>query len=150
MSDDAIDPSINPSTVLYVDACVKRWEPFVKDVDADYQGRLSYLCERESNFWRDELQKPGAPVTIAGVDNKLKYVFPTLKAFNKQLALGETEFDQIAATAGAAFKSILPEPVWCLWGPRDNRPSEKEEKKFLSPLVERTHASLLAYEKIVS
>jgi len=145
-----IDPSMNPNTILYVDACVEKWEPFVKLVEEERWARLAYLCEREANYWKDELQKDGAPVTIAGQDAALKYVFPTLKKLDELLPQGATEFDQIYETAHVAFEDILPEPVWCVGRMRDNRPSEKETREILSPLVERTHASLIAYEKIVS
>ena len=143
-----IDPSIDRTTILYVDACVEKWEPFVKD--ADHPGRLSFLCEREANFWKSELEKPGAPVKDVDIGARLKYIFPTLKKLNELLAPGEIEFDQIHATADTAFEDILPEPVWCVWGMRDNRPSEKEKTRILNPLVERSHAALVDYEKIVS
>ena len=145
-----IDPNIDPNTILFVDACAEKWLPFTKNVDADRQGRLSYLCEREANYWKSELQKDGALIKQMNIGAKLKYVFPTLMKLNDRITQGETEFDQVWKTAEAALEDVFPEPVWCVWGMRDNRPSEKAMREFLSPFVERSHASLLAVETIVS
>lgn len=141
--------SMDQTTVLYVDACVEKWMPFVKDVDPSRHGRLSYLCERETRYWKANLREDGSPVKNVDIGAKLKYVFPTLKKLDERLPRGETDFDQIYETTNAAFEDILPEPVWCIWGMRDNRPSAEETKGLLGPLVERTHAVLVDYEKIV-
>lgn len=143
-------PTADPNTILYVDQCVERWQPFVKDVDPSRQARLSYLCEQEANHWKREIDAGESDLAArAQRGAQLKFIFPTLKRFNELLAADETEFDLTYATIEKAFEDSLPEPVWCVWGIRDCRPPEDERREILCPLVERTHAALLRFEKIV-
>lgn len=143
-----IDPSIDPSTILYVDACVEKWEPFVKDVDADRQGRLSYLCERESQYLQS-VYGDMSPAERGAKGFELKWIFPILKRTIERIGLGETEFGRVWEAAQAVVED-MSEPVWCVWGMRDHGPPEEVKTRLLPPLVERTHASLTKFEKIVS
>ena len=145
-----IDPKIDPNTVLYIDACRERWQPFVKGIAEERRGLAGYLCEREASYLKGTSGPTDSLAVRARRGAALKFVFPVLRRISERIAPGETEFGQVYETTEAAFEDVFPEPVWCIWGVRDDRPSEKEKKEFLSPLVERTHASLLAFEKIVS
>ena len=143
-----IDPNIDPNTILYVDACVEKWQPFVKDMTEERQGFTSDLCERESNYLKGVCGDI-PPGKRGAMGASLKYVFPILKRMSERIALGETEFCRLREAAEAVVEE-MSEPVWCVGGMRDHGPSEEVKTNLLPPLVERTHANLLAYEKIIS
>jgi hypothetical protein len=143
---DAIDPNIDPNTILYVDACVKRWEPLVKSMAKERQGFTSYLCERESKYLQS-IYDPMTPDERMKHGADLKWVFPILRRTCERIALGETEFDRLFQAAEAVVDE-MSEPVWCVWGMRDHGPPEEVKTNVLPLLVERAHAGLLDYEKI--
>jgi hypothetical protein len=145
---DVIDPNIDPNTILYVDACVKRWQPFVKGMSKERQGFTSYLCEREANYLKERYE-PMTPAERAAEGGILKWIFPILKRTCERIALGETEFDRLCEAAVATVED-MSEPVWCVWGMRDHGPPEEVKTDLLPPLMERAQTNLLAYEKIVS
>ena len=143
-----IDPSISPNTILYVDACVEKWELFIKDMAKERQGFTSYLCEREAKHLHTVFD--GMPqVDRLSNGAQVKWTFPILKRLGERIALGETEFDRLFAVAEAVVDE-MSEPVWCVWGMRDYGPPEEVKTVLLPPLVERAHANLLVYKKIVS
>jgi hypothetical protein len=141
-----IDPNMDPSTILYIDACVEKWKPLVEDMAEERKGFTSYLCERESKYLQD-VYGDMSPAERGAKGGLLKWIFPILRRLSENIALGETEFGRIYDVAVAVVED-MSEPVWCVGGMRDSGPPE-EVREVLSPLVERAHAGLLAYKKIV-
>lgn len=138
---------VDPTTVLYIDNCTKKWQPFIKDVSVARQGRLAYLCERESKYMQSIIS------SNTGMGTTLKFIFPMLKNLSASLTLNETDFDQVWEAADAAFEDVFPPPRYGDHGMWDcvirDRPSDQEKRELLSGLVERTHSSLLIYGTIV-
>lgn len=137
-------------TVLFIDWCVKRWEPFAKHVEEIKQGRAAYVLEREASYLKEVDRCAFAtPEERAMLGAQLKYVFPTLMRTMTNLPLGVTDFEQIAAATSAGFDFVFEQDNKGCCRRHETPPSE-EKLKFITPLAERAHASVLAYEKIVS
>ena len=141
-------PTAVPDTILYIDQCVERWQPFLKDVGKERQGRLAYLFETEANYLKSTLGPDDGSAIRAQRGATLKFVFPLLKHMGLRLALEETSFELVCEAGDASFDDLFPEHHYgCT---RHDRLSEDEKRAFLGPLMERAHATLIAYERIVN
>jgi len=141
-------PAINPESILFVDHCVKKWMPFLKDVGPDRHGRLAYLAEREVSYWQRELKKDGAPVKDVDTGRLLQPIIGSLKELEAGLDPGETKFEAIAESAQAAGRAYYERDK--AWAMRNFGPNSDALNEILIPLAERAQSYFIDYERIVS
>jgi len=91
-----------------------------------------------------------SPAERAQEGSVLKFIFPILTRTAENLALGETEHKRVWEAIDAAFDLVCPPPRYGSNGMWDCVIRDYPKKyPLLKSLAERTHASLLAFEKIV-
>jgi hypothetical protein len=137
-------PDSDPNTTLFVDQCAKKWAPLTDGMSKAKKARCAYVLEQEARFLNSILDEKRDEIGA-----HLKFVFPVLRAIHERLGVNETGHRQVWKAADAAFDQVCPPPrygngMWdCVI--RDY----PEKHPFIKPLVERTHASLIAYKKIL-
>lgn len=142
-----IDPNISPNSILYVDACVEKWLVCVANTDESRQGRLAYLLERESAFWRAILKEDGAPINNVDIDRMCMPSMSSLSGLETMLAPKETEFELVVESTQAALRKYFELDL--AWTGRNFGPTNEAVDTLSIPFAERVHAYLLDYEKIV-